>query len=78
MKCRGHRVVIGAIEELGAQLFLWLDWGDAAPIPGRALREKGLQRQQGVGPLVNSQERKTAVVPLFNRSSTGYQPVVNQ
>ena len=41
-------------------------------IPGHALHEEGLQRQIGVGPQVSSQERTAAVVPLINRSSTGY------
>ena len=36
------------------------------------MHEKGLQRQIGVGPLVSSQERRAAVVPRINRSSTGY------
>ena len=41
-------------------------------IPGHALHEKGLQRQKGVGPLVSSQERRAAVVPVISRSSTVY------
>ena len=32
-------------------------------IPGHALHEKGLQRQKGAGPLVNSQERRARFVP---------------
>ena len=42
-------------------------------ILGDALYEKGLQRRQGVGTLVRSQERKAAVILLiniFNRLST--------
>ena len=40
---------------------------DKIVFPGHALHEKGLQRQKGVGPLVNSQERRAAVVPVINR-----------
>ena len=47
-------------------------------IPGHALHEKGLQRQKGVGPLVGSQERRALLVPLINRLSTAYQPLVNR
>ena len=47
-------------------------------IPGHALHEKGLQRQTGVGPLVSSQERRAAVVPLINRLSTAGKPPVNR
>ena len=44
-------------------------------IPGHALHEKGLQRQEGAGPLVGSQERRAAVVPLINRgSNAGFVP----
>ena len=39
-------------------------------IPGHALHEKGLQRQQGVVPLVGSQEQRALLVPLVNRLST--------
>ena len=36
--------------------------------PGHALHEEGLQRQKGVGPLVSSQEQKSARgLPLINR-----------
>ena len=41
--------------------------GEQNFIPGHALHEKGLQRQMGAGTLVNSQERRAAVVPRFNR-----------
>ena len=34
--------------------------------PGHALREKGLQRQKGVGPLVSSKEQRALLVPLVN------------
>ena len=46
--------------------------------PGHALHEKGLQRQQGVGPLASSQERRAVFVTRINRVSTAYQPVVNR
>ena len=36
-------------------------------IPGHALHEKGLQRQIGVGTLVNSQQRRALAVPVINR-----------
>ena len=36
-------------------------------VPGHALHEKGLQRQIGVGTLVNSQQRRAFVVPVINR-----------
>ena len=39
--------------------------------PGHALHKKGLQRQIGVGTLVNSQQRRALAVPLINRWSTG-------
>ena len=35
--------------------------------PGHALHEKGLQGQMCVDPLVNSHERRAAVVPRLNR-----------
>ena len=38
----------------------------------------GLQRQKGDGPLVSSQEQKTLLVPVINRLSTAYQPLVNR
>ena len=40
-------------------------------VPGHALHEKGLQRQIGVGTLVNSQQRRALAVPRINRWSTG-------
>ena len=46
--------------------------------PGRALHEKGLQRQIGVGTLVSSQERRAPAVPLINRLATAGQPLVNR
>ena len=36
-------------------------------IPGHALHEKGLQRQIGVGTLVNNQQRRALAVPVINR-----------
>ena len=45
-------------------------------VPGYALREKGLQRQKGAGPLVSSQEHRALLVPRINRLSTGCQPLV--
>ena len=48
-----------------------------AQLPRHALQDKGLQKQKGVGPLVNSRDRRAAFVPLINRSSTDRQsPVV--
>ena len=47
-------------------------------IPVHALYEKGLQRQIGVGTLVNSQQRRALVVPLLNRWSTAGQLLVNR
>ena len=47
-------------------------------IPGRALHEKGLQRQIGDGTLVNSQQRRALAVPVINRGWTGCQPRVNR
>ena len=41
-------------------------------IAGNPLHEKGLQRQQGDGPLVGSQERRVLLVPVMNRLSTAY------
>ena len=35
--------------------------------PGHALHEKSLQRQIGVGTLVNSQQRRALAVPVINR-----------
>ena len=35
------------------------------------MHEKGLQRQIGVGTLVNSQQRSALAVPVINRGSTG-------
>ena len=40
---------------------------DRFQIPGHALHEKGLQRQIGVGTLVNSQQRRALAVPVINR-----------
>ena len=37
-------------------------------IPGPALHEKGLQRQQCVGPQVSSQDRRTLFISLANRT----------
>ena len=45
-------------------------------IPGHALPEKGLQRQNGVGPLVSSEEQRPLLVPRFNRLLIGCQPLV--
>ena len=42
-------------------------------IPGHALHEKGLQRQIGVGTLVNSQQRRALAVPVINHDK----PVIN-
>ena len=36
-------------------------------VPGHALHEKGLQRHNGVGPLVSSQEERALAVLLINR-----------
>ena len=47
-------------------------------IPGHALHEKGVQRQQSVGPLVSSQEQRALLVPLINRGLTAYQPLTNR
>ena len=46
--------------------------------PGHALHEKGLQRQIGVGTLVNSQQRRALAVPVTNRWSTAGHPLVNR
>ena len=46
--------------------------------PGHTLHERGLPKQIGVGPLVSSQERRTAVVPRINRLSTGFQKRVER
>ena len=46
------------------------------PFPGHALHDKGLQRQKGVGPLVNSQGRRALFVPVINRLSTAGQPLI--
>ena len=40
-------------------------------VPGHAWYENGLQRQIGAGTLVSSQEQRTLLVPVINRSSTG-------
>ena len=45
---------------------------------GHALREKGLQKQKGAGPMVSSREQRAAVVPPMNRASTGRQPLVKR
>ena len=43
--------------------------------PGHTLHEKGLQRQEGVGPLVSSQEQRALLVPRLNRGLTaGFVP----
>ena len=42
-------------------------------VPRHALREKGLQRQRGVGPLVSSQDRGAHVVPRIIRGSSADQ-----
>ena len=47
-------------------------------VPGHALHEEGLQRQIGVGTLVNSQQRRALAVPVLNRGQTAGQPVVNR
>ena len=46
-------------------------------IPGHALHEKGLQRQIGVGTLVNSQQRRALAVPVINRDKPD-KPRVNR
>ena len=46
-------------------------------IPGRALHEKGLQQQKGVGPLVSGQEQRALLVLVINRTYTGYTRGVN-
>ena len=43
---------------------------DRRLFPGHALHEKGLQRQQGGGPLVGSQERRALLGPLISRLQT--------
>ena len=44
-------------------------------IPGHALHEKSLQRQEGDGTLVSSREQKALLVPVINRLSTaGFVP----
>ena len=35
-------------------------------LPGHALHEKGLQKQEGVVPLVGSQEQRALLVPVIN------------
>ena len=45
-------------------------------IPKHALHEKHFQRHTFVGPLVSSPERRAAMVPQINRSSTSRQPLV--
>ena len=52
--------------------------GNNLVVPGHALHEKGLQRQIGVGTLVNSQQRRALAVSVINRGSTGYKPRVNR
>ena len=56
-------------EELNQPTTTSLSW---FIISGHALHEKGIQRQVGVGTLVNSQQRKALAVPLINRWSTGH------
>ena len=51
---------------------------DALEISGHALHEKVLQRQIGVGTLVNSQQRRALAVRQLNRWSTACQPLVNR
>ena len=46
-------------------------WGFQV-FPGHALHEKVLHRQKSNGPLVSNQERRAAVVPRLNHSSTVY------
>ena len=36
-------------------------------VPGHALHEKRLQRQIGVGTLVNSQQRRALAIPVINQ-----------
>ena len=43
---------------------------DLCIIPGHALHEKSLQKQNGVGPLVSSQEERALLVPVINPGST--------
>ena len=44
-------------------------------LPGHALHEKGLQKQNGDGTLVSSKEERALLVPLINRLSTaGFVP----
>ena len=45
-------------------------------ILGHALHEQNLQRQQGVGTVVRSQERRAAVVPPIIHLPTADQPFV--
>ena len=45
-------------------------------IPGHALHEKGLLRQENVGPLVSSQGKRALAVPVINRLSTAGQPLI--
>ena len=42
------------------------------------MHEKGLQRQIGVGTLVNSQQRRALAVPVINRLPTADKPRVNR
>ena len=48
-------------------------WMRSAPIskyndiPGRALHEKGLQKQKGVGPLVSSEEQRALLILSISR-----------
>ena len=46
-------------------------WVSGFCIPGQALHEKGLQRQEGVGPVLSSQEQRAALAPRMNGSSRG-------
>ena len=50
--------------------------------PGHTLHKKGLQRQEGVGPLTGQQTGtkcvfRPAVKSLFNRGSTARQPLIS-
>ena len=47
-------------------------------IPVQDLHEKGPQRQQGLGTMVNSQQRRALEVPMINRGKTTDQLVVNR
>ena len=59
-------------------LYLFPDRPCMKRVPGHALHEEGLQRQIGVGTLVNSQQRRALAVLLLSRLSTAGQPRVNR